>query len=937
MDAIAFEHMIGLPERPLPVLLTRPDQRGAVAKLHWQPADRSAGTSEPRWGLIGSPVVALMARRVFSSALSRKNDRVSWPALRATFEDLLMLQHRYPIEVAPSARAPWDEMYEDLLRGYELARLVRAPGRPTGGGKFKGTLLPFQEIGLEFMAAARKCLLADEMGLGKQMPVDARVLTPDGWRRIGEVRIGDPVIGAGGRAAKVVAVFPQGVKPSYRVAFSDGSAVEAGPEHLWTVRYWRGGRHLAEMTLTTDQMRLRPMVGRLDLAKTTLYLPMLSAPVEFRATAPPPIPPYTLGQLIANGGLGHGRARLTVPETDWSEVSAHLRAEGADFGEGRNRGSVRQVSIRGLSRALAALGLAVHSRDKMIPETYLRAAPADRLALLQGLMDGDGSVSASRNKVSYHTISRRLAEAVAELVECLGGIASVRRYAREGKPTEYPVRLRLPGGMAPFRVARKADRRDPGKNAPPVRTVTTVEYVRDVESVCIAVDAPDRLFATEHAILTHNTPQALALLDTVDDWPAVVVCQPHVQRHWEIKIEEFLTAVRAGQPKPEGSLTWLSLRGAKPSRDVPPADLYLIHYLVLRHWDGWIKARGVRSVILDEVQETRHPGTAKSDAVRSITRTARNVVGLSGTPIYNRGVEIYNVMNAISRGSLGPKVDFQEAWCLKNDPEIVEDPALLGKYLVDRKLMLRRRKDEVLTELPPKRRVVEMIDADNALFADFVREAQRLARSAFEAKDPFDRSRMEAEAVNGARRATAIAKAPAAVAFLRGLLEAGEPTLVFAHHHAMVDTILDGFECLEDRRPACITGRETLAAKSANQERFVKGETDLCIIGLRAATGLDGLQARAKCVVFAELDWSPAVHRQAEDRAHRMGQKDSVLAYYLVADVGTDPFMMEALNLKLSQFLGLMQDRDETEDDRAVAEQASKQHLERVLAMLRGV
>jgi SWI/SNF-related matrix-associated actin-dependent regulator 1 of chromatin subfamily A len=212
------------------------------------------------------------------------------------------------------------------------------------------------------------------------------------------------------------------------------------------------------------------------------------------------------------------------------------------------------------------------------------------------------------------------------------------------------------------------------------------------------------------------------------------------------------------------------------------------------------------------------------------------------------------------------------------------------------------------------------------------RKAAELARKAAEIDDPFDRARMEAEAIRETRRATALAKLPAVVAFLRGLMEAGEPTLCFVHHHAVTDGIVDA---LDEFKPVCITGRQDKNVKDANVTAFANGETNLCLISLRAATGIDGLQKRARVVVFAELDWSPAIHRQGEDRAHRMGQRDSVLVYYLVTDLGTDPYVMMTLNLKASQFTGLMQDRGETDDDRAVAQDVAKQHMEGVLKMLR--
>jgi SNF2 family DNA or RNA helicase len=439
-----------------------------------------------------------------------------------------------------------------------------------------------------------------------------------------------------------------------------------------------------------------------------------------------------------------------------------------------------------------------------------------------------------------------------------------------------------------------------------------------------------------------KTVMAFGLLDRMQAYPALIVCQPHVQRHWERKLEEFMTVRPAGanllaRGACNHAPTWLSLMGAKAPDDTPEADIYIVHYLVLHAWACLLKGRGIRTAVFDEVQELRHNSTRKYDSARLISRAAQNVVGLSGTPIYNRGGEILHVLNAISKGCLGTQTDFLRTWCASgygHQADVVGEPENLGNYLRDRKLMLRRLKEDVQSELPPKRCVVEPIDADRAEFANLVRAAAELARQAQEATDPFDRARMEQEAMAQTRRATGIAKSPAAISFLRGLMEVGEPTLVFAHHHAVVDAIK---ESLEEFNPVCITGRENQTVKTQAQDDFAAGKTNLCLISLRAATGIDGLQKRARCVVFAELDWSPAVHRQAEDRAHRMGQKESVIVYYLVTDLGTDPDMLALLGLKKWQFAGLMQEKEESEDARAAAESAAKDHMQNVLAMLRQV
>lgn len=430
-----------------------------------------------------------------------------------------------------------------------------------------------------------------------------------------------------------------------------------------------------------------------------------------------------------------------------------------------------------------------------------------------------------------------------------------------------------------------------------------------------------------------KTVQALSFLATDQAWPALVVVPPHLVRHWEDKIPAFLDtgADEAGPLFAGDKLSVHVIRGTK--RDaLPSAQIYVIHYLLLRAWRAKLVELGIKRIVFDEIQELRHSGTEKYSAASELASLAEDVVGLSGTPIYNRGGEIWNVLNIIEYHCLGDWDSFTREWCNGYGNDSVKEPDVLNTHLLREGLMLRRRKEDVLADLPPKRRIVERLDADDGLFNNLVEKAVSLAKEAEQLKDALARGRVEREAITETRRATGIAKAHAAAAFVRTLIEADEPTLVFAHHHAVVDILI---EQLAEYGPVCIGGRQTEKEKWEAKEAFRTGKANICIISLRAATGIDGLQERARVVVFAELDWSPAVHSQAEDRAHRDGQRDSVLCYYLVSDHGTDPEMQEALGLKVSQFIGLMGDTPETEEDQALSVQASTQHMRKVLEKLR--
>lgn len=421
-----------------------------------------------------------------------------------------------------------------------------------------------------------------------------------------------------------------------------------------------------------------------------------------------------------------------------------------------------------------------------------------------------------------------------------------------------------------------------------------------------------------------KTVQALAMLSETGAYPALVVAPPHLVSNWTNEIARFVH-------KPDGTPLQIHvLRGLKPY-PLPRADIYLMHYLLLRGWKEALPQAGIPTVIFDEIQELRHSGTEKYSAASLLAEGAQRVVGLSGTPIYNRGAEIWNVVNILDYHFLGDYESFTREWCYGYGNQIVAKPELLGERLRSEGMMLRRTKQEVLKDLPPKRRLVMAVDSDDAVYRRLmqpVTEAIRQLRNATDAT-PSQRALWEMEVERGERQATGMAKAPYVAQFVRALLEAEEKVLLFAHHHQVMDLYKKELHAFS---PAFITGRETPAMKERSVERFMAGRTNLCCISLRAASGLN-LQ-RASCVVFGELDWSPAVHSQAEDRAHRMGQTDSILCYYLVSKSGSDQDIQDALGLKVSQFIGLMGDEPQRQSDAMLGAQAARQYVERLVNRL---
>ena len=469
-----------------------------------------------------------------------------------------------------------------------------------------------------------------------------------------------------------------------------------------------------------------------------------------------------------------------------------------------------------------------------------------------------------------------------------------------------------------YAVRREQARTQPETAEPPKETFSGELLPFQKQGLAFLLASRRCLLADEMGL--GKTVQALAFLAASSAYPAVLVVPPHLIRNWQRELERFLS--------PDGRLRVHVIRGLKPY-PLPEADVYIIHYLLLRGWKDVLPGQGFRTVIFDEIQELRHNGTGKYSAASLLSEACENAIGLSGTPIYNQGGEIWNVVNILDFHFLGDWESFSREWCYGYNSAMVAKPELLGEHLRREGLMLRRLKSEVLTELAPKRRLVQEIDWDDAVYRELMKPVAEQLRLLRATDDPSRRALIEDAICQQQRQATGVAKAPFVCAFVKALVESGERVLLMAHHHAVMDIYKRELRALH---PGFITGRETDKQKDAAVSAFMSGKSDLVCISLRSASGLNLQQAT--CVVFGELDWSPAVHSQAEDRAHRIGQTDSLLCYYLVSPRGSDRDMQDALGLKVSQFVSLMGDAPVSPVESALRQVEARERIRRLVERL---
>lgn len=372
---------------------------------------------------------------------------------------------------------------------------------------------------------------------GRAQTLNSLLMTPNGWRKMGDVKVGEYVIGSDGKPTEIIGVYPQGKKEVYRVTMTDDSSTLACGEHLWQVRTMEDKRRDKPARVLQTQ----EMLGNFRRNHQYRYeIPLLSEPVEW-SHQDVPIEPYALGLLLGDGCIT-GKTSPSFSTTDpelvlslefaFAGKSLTIKQKNAiDYSIVNPPARGKFVSANYLTNSLRAMNLSgSRSSTKFIPEKYLYNSSDVRIALLQGLLDTDGGpvTQAGRTcRIQYTTVSERLKDDVVFLVRSLGGVANWRKRKSEGRKPgfangcEVPYRndayildVRLPENIKPFRLKRKAEIYEKFGCGRPMRYIKNIELMGEEETQCISVAALDSLYVTDDFILTHNTlNNAFIILD----------------------------------------------------------------------------------------------------------------------------------------------------------------------------------------------------------------------------------------------------------------------------------------------------------------------------------------------------------------------------------------------------------------------------------------
>lgn len=714
-----------------------------------------------------------------------------------------------------------------------------------------------------------RALVAMDMGLGKAQPLDSRVLTPLGWVCMGNVAVGDQVIGADGAPTRITGIFPQGMQEVYKVSFHDGSSCECSNDHLWAVSspsQEHQGR--PPRVLTTRQIRasIHDAAGNCQH-----YIPMVQ-PVRF-AASPVPLDPYLLGYLLANGCLSTGSPSVSIADR---EAAAWIRAvlpAGVALKKGTG-GMDYKITLQGkhksghdpLTMMLRDRGLMDRmAHEKSIPARYLYNSLEVRIELFQGLMDGAGSVH--NNDLRYCSTSRKLIHQVRQLIQSFGGTATIcSKHHRE----VYELRMILPPGIAPFCLARKMNRhkhrtsyRGPCRGLlSATRAITKVEYIGRKTCQCIRVANEDHLYVTDDYIVTHNTVTALLYLHRHPEiTTTVVVCPASAKWVWEHECRKHL-GMRAE-----------ILEGTRPDTSglKTRSRIWVVNYSILYAWLDFLKSLKPQLVICDEAHATQQPNSRQTLCVRALAEEASHLLALTGTPVLSRAIELWPILSMLQPRRWGNYFSFGHTYGApqrtRNGRWIFRGTSNADKLhrKLQRSCLVRRRKLDVLKDLPPKQRtIVPLPLSDRKEYDHAIRDFLGWLRQQSPIKANRASRAEKIVKVGYIVRLIGQQKVPAVIDWINDFLATGDKLLLYAVHKKVISALEDKYKRLCVKVDGSVVGRNR---KKAFDQFNKVGRTRLCLGNIKAA-GTAWSCTATSSVALAELPWTPGDLLQAEDRVY---------------------------------------------------------------------
>jgi len=783
-----------------------------------------------------------------------------------------------------------------------------------------------QEDGIKFLMKNKKCILADDMGLGKRIANDVPVLTPNGWVLHGSLKVGDYVIGSNGKPTKVLATYPNQSDDYYNITFTDGTVVESCGEHLWAVQTTNHRKRGSGFKVKP----LKELKNDLTYGKygnTKWFIPMVNT-VEFNKKDVG-VDPYLLGCLLGDGGISQRHITLSTVDVELlNECSERLPVDYFfDKVKGKNDYLLKQqITERTVGTKHSVIEhlknynlMGTRSDDKFIPEDYKYNTKEIRLEILQGLLDTDGYCSKKDGTIQFYSVSKQLSDDVKELVQSFGGVArESTKIGKYKKPNGevvhckicYILTINLPKGIIPFKLQRKINNMKSDRKYLPYRGIKSIEYSRTTAGQCISVQAEDNLYVIDKYVVTHNTYQSIVAALESGAERVLIICPSSLKINWMREVQNFCDDVSIIT----GSY-W------------DPARFTIINYDILKNfhtvkeknkeYEEWELRREIADfnpdlLILDEAHYVKNHKSKRGAILKDLSKnfSCERVWLLTGTPIANRPMDYYNLLSIIDSPITNNWVHYAKTYCegkrFRKGGKYVwvtKGASNLDELASKTKRTILRRKKEDVLDLPEKLITpvyleLENVDGYKSVWEDYLAKRKLEGKKGNPARDLVEMTLL--------RTFIAMETVPYSIEKAEEALELNKKVIIFCNFNDEMDAFNRHF----GNKAVCVRGGMSDKQKQLSVDRFQEDDSCKVFVGQIKAAGVGLTLTKAEIVIMNSLDWVPGNHEQGEDRAYRIGQKETVNIYYMLMDDTIDTLVWDILNEK-KKIIGTIMGEDD--------------------------
>jgi len=500
--------------------------------------------------------------------------------------------------------------------------------------------------------------------------------------------------------------------------------------------------------------------------------------------------------------------------------------------------------------------------------------------------------------IEFSTISKQLCDDVVEIVQTLGGIARVKTriptYTYNGEKKKgklaYRVNIKLPKGMNPFRLKRKAERYVEPTKYPTGRYIKNIEKVGFEDSVCISVDSPDKLYVTEHCIVTHNTTSTIIAALETGAKKILIVCPASLKINWEREIANY------------SNRTCYIAEGKKFSTE---ADFVIVNYDILKNFhskddkeNSLLLQSNFELVILDEAHMVSNAQAQRTKLINDFVKNIKRVWLLTGTPMTSRPINYYNLLNIIespvAQNWMAYAIRYcqgfqfragnRKVWNVTGASNLEELRNRTSKQI------LRRLKENVL-DLPEKIITPVYLRTSSKEYKDLMGEYYHWLKNK---TDESSSLTVQFSKLMKVRKVIANEKVKDTIEFAQNIIDQGKKLIIFTNFTDTLQLIHNHF----GKESVYLDGSCNKVQRQYAVDQFQENEKIKVFVGNLKAAGVGLTLTAAEVVIMNDLSFVPAEHAQAEDRAYRYGQKNNVLVYYPIFENTIEGVIYDILNKK---------------------------------------